>query len=75
MSDTDLHKTIDQMARDIQLIKALLTGNSEPETGLIVKVDRLEQAEVKRRWLVGIAVTSACGAVVTTFTRMFTGQT
>lgn len=58
---------------EVVTIKELLTGNGEPSKGLIVRVDRLEQAEQKRGVWVGAAVVAGVGAAVTTVWAKLTG--
>ena len=57
----------EMMRKQVSDIHGLLTGGSEPSRGIIVRMDRLEQAEKWRDWLtkaaIGVAL-SAVGAVV-----------
>lgn len=55
-------------------VKHLLTGNGEPAKGLIVRMDRIEQAKVRQDWLAGVALTAAIGAVGTTLWHKLTGK-
>lgn len=54
-----------QLCRDVQFIKHVLTGNGTPERGVIVRLDRIEQTEKARSRWTGAAVVAATGAAVT----------
>ncbi len=57
-------------------IEIAVHGTDEnPASGLRVRVDRLEQAEMRRNWISGVAVTAAIGAVVTAAWAKLTGHT
>ena len=56
---------VDLIYNDVREIKALLTGNGHPEDGIVVRMDRLEQAEKQRAKWSGAAVVAAITAVVT----------
>lgn len=60
MSDSEFQRAV--MER-LTRIEHLLTGNGNPEKGIIVRVDRLEQNESRRAKYVGAAVGSAIAAV------------
>lgn len=60
--------------RDEQaLLRQLLTGNSHPETGIVVRLDRIEQAEARRVWIIRATVAAVIGAVVTSVKSMMSG--
>ena len=54
----------ERVERKLDFLCTLLTGNGDPQKGLVVRVDRLEQAEKRRKWWVGTAVGAAIVAVV-----------
>lgn len=62
---------LQQIADDVASIKVILTGNGHPETGVIVRLDRLEQNETRRHglWMVGIG--TAFAALATAIVEMF----
>jgi hypothetical protein len=48
--------------------------DENPTLGLRMKVDRLEQAELRRNVLVGTAITAGVGAIVATVWAKLTGK-
>lgn len=56
-------------------IEVAVHGTDEnPAAGLRVRVDRLEQSEVRRNVLAGAALTAAVGAVIATTWAKLTGK-
>lgn len=60
--------------KETREVKHLLTGNGTPQDGLVLKVDRLEQSELRRNAIAGAAVIAAVGALVTTGWNKLTGK-
>lgn len=62
---------LDRIESTISDIKVILTGNSKPERGLIIRVDRLEQIQRRGVWfirlVIGAVVVAVAYAVVLTF--------
>jgi hypothetical protein len=58
---------LDTMQDDITLIKKILTGNGSPESGVIVRLDRIEQIQKRKTkvfWTtLAAAITGAIGFV------------
>ncbi len=52
------------MHTKVDTICEVVTGNGTPRKGLIVRVDRLEQARLFRMWLSNIVVVAGVGAVI-----------
>jgi hypothetical protein len=48
--DNAVQDKLGELARGQGLILTLLTGNGTPERGIVVRVDRLEQADQARKW-------------------------
>lgn len=51
---------LQEINRKLDLVTKLLTGNGDPSTGYIVRIDRLEQRDKRRdkwQWIVVGAVT------------------
>lgn len=57
----------EEIYRTVKRIEEILTGNGHPANGLVVRVDRLEQAEQRRGWwsktALGAAITAAIGSL------------
>jgi hypothetical protein len=56
-----------EMRADVKMCLHHLTGNGNPERGVIVRLDRLEQSRKSARWWGGVflpAVTGIVGGVV-----------
>jgi hypothetical protein len=73
-----LQRSMDESNKRMQVINDLLTGNGTPERGLVVRVDRLEQAELeqlpirvdrleqsesRRTWLSRTSIIASLGSV------------
>lgn len=58
---------LDLIIEKLEKIEHVLTGNGDPSTGLIVRVDRLEQVQERRvefgRTIMGVALTGLGTAV------------
>lgn len=65
-----LHE-IERLRKDICVIGEHITGNGEPSKGLIVKVDRLEQAHESRKWWTQTAAGAALASLVTSAWSIF----
>ena len=48
----------------VDKIEKLLTGNGDPSKGLVVRVDRLEQTDSRRRWQIRTLAASFLGGAV-----------
>jgi len=57
---------LDRIEQRVQKIDKLLTGNGDPSKGIIVRLDRLEQTEIKRSRLVGALFLGVLLMVATT---------
>jgi hypothetical protein len=58
------HEDAREQRELLQKIDNYLTGGSEPEKGMIVRVDRLEQAEARRDWYVKAALGASICAII-----------
>lgn len=62
-----LEEKIDHLAEKVGLLNILLTGNRDPEKGVIVRLDRAEQTLGRQRkfiWaIVGAVVTQAVSTI------------
>ena len=47
----------------LDLLTTLLTGSASPEKGIVLRLDRIEQAEKRRVWI----IRSVIGACITAF--------
>lgn len=63
---TQLNKSLEETASKIDKINELLNGNGNPEKGLVIRTDRLEQNEQRRTWLLRTTIVSCIGAIVAT---------
>lgn len=55
---------LDQIAEKIDKIDTILTGNGDPSKGLIVRMDRLEQVESRRKWQIRTLAASFAGGAI-----------
>lgn len=62
--DAGIGVRLDALAAGQARIESLLTGNGEPSKGLVVRVDRLEQADVHRQWHVRLLSAGVIGGVI-----------
>lgn len=53
-----------QVEKSIDKTNDLLTGNSSPEKGLIVRLDRAEQSLTRYAWTLGTVATAVIGVIV-----------
>jgi len=60
----EILQEIERLRKDIGVIGEHITGNGEPSKGLIVKVDRLEQAHESRKWWAQTAAGAAIASMV-----------
>lgn len=60
-----IQRAEDRVNRRIDSLERHFTGGSEPSRGLIVRIDRIEQARNNQRWLTHTALAVAIGAMVT----------
>lgn len=62
-----LEEKIDNLTEKVSLLNKLLTGNGDPEKGVIVRLDRVEQTQGRQRkfiWaIVGAVITQAVSTV------------
>ena len=63
-----------QIRSDIGDIKHLLTGDGTPDKGIIVRLDRLEQSEGRRKWVIRGVATAVIGMIVQMVWKIFGGQ-
>lgn len=63
-----LRKTIEDKDKiitvKIEQINNLLNGNGTPERGIIVRLDRLEQSEQRRTWLLRTTIVASVAAII-----------
>jgi hypothetical protein len=62
---------ISRLREEIGAIGEHITGNGEPAKGLIMKVDRLEQAHESRKWWMQTAAGAAIASMVTSAWSIF----
>lgn len=76
MTPEDIRDIIrEEVGEDLKLLRHHITGNGTPERGLIMRLDRLEQTEVRRGRWVNTAVGASVVAVVGTLWKLLTGGT
>jgi hypothetical protein len=54
------------LGNKIDKMNELMNGNGTPEKGIIIRLDRLEQSESRRTWLLRTTLISCIGAIVAT---------
>jgi hypothetical protein len=59
-----LEERFGHIEKKIEKANDLLSGNGTPEKGIIIRLDRLEQTEQRRTWLLRSTVVSCIGAIV-----------
>ena len=69
-----LTNQIDNIKDDLTTVKHLLTGNGNPSSGVIVRLDRVEQDHKKTSWLVKTALGAALTACIGTGAHLFFAQ-
>ena len=57
----------------LRTINELLNGNGDPGKGLIVRVDRLEQNEGRRSWMMRATMVACLGAIFATVAQWLKG--
>lgn len=62
---------LEEIGGKLDRIEKFVTGDHEPEKGLLVRIDRIEQADITRRWWTQTAVGAAITAVVTSVWSIF----
>ena len=61
-----LNMRLDALAHGVDGVTQLLTGNGQPQRGLVVRVDRLEQSDGRRSWHVRALTVAALAALAET---------
>jgi hypothetical protein len=66
MHDTHrrLLEKIEQIEKDIYLIKVIVAGNGDSSKSLVVRFDRMEQAHERSNWLVRTALGASISSIV-----------
>lgn len=64
-TNRDILGAVDRIDHRLARVETLITGASDYENGLLTKVDRLTQAHENRKVWIGITLTAAIGAAVT----------
>lgn len=62
--ETQVLGTLESIERDTAQLKRILLGDDDPRQGVALRLDRIEQTEASRKWLVRVGVTSGIGAMV-----------
>lgn len=62
---------LEEIGTKLDRIERFVTGDHEPEKGLLVRIDRIEQAEITRKWWTQTAVGAAITAIVTSVWSIF----
>ena len=60
----EIHARLESIEELVKKINLFITGNGYPERGLIVKVDRLNQAKTLILWVSGVSLASAIGLII-----------
>ena len=56
--------TLSEIRHDVKLCLHLLTGNGDPSSGVVVRLDRLEQSRKAQKWWSGFLVPAGIGAAM-----------
>lgn len=71
----DLRGGQERMERKLNSVCTYLNGpDDEPEKGLKVRFDRVEQVQKNQKWWAGTAITAALGACATGLWAVLTGK-
>lgn len=65
---------LDRIESKIDRLDHLITGGDSPNSGIIVRVDRIEQREVRRDWWTKTAMGAATVACIGTAWKWLTKQ-
>lgn len=60
----DMLDRFQALDRKIDKQQEILTGNGSPEKGLLIRVDRLEQTDNKRSWLLRTTIGTSIGSII-----------
>ncbi len=59
---------LDKIERKLDTVCKILTGNSNPSVGLVVRFDRVEQTQKRVRWILrsmtGAAIAAAIAGII-----------
>ncbi len=70
-----LEAKVNEVLASQRRIEVAVEGTDEnPQLGLRMKVDRLEQNELRRNWIAGVAITAGVGAAAATLWARLTGK-
>lgn len=69
-----LDDQLTRIEKKIDRLDQLITGGDSPNSGIIVRVDRIEQREARRDWWTKTAMGAACAACVGTAWKWITKQ-
>ena len=61
MTDVDDIKHIREKLDQVHMI---LTGNGNPSSGLVVRVDRMEQSTAAAKWFLGVVIVALIGLFI-----------
>ena len=71
MAETETQ--LGRIERKLDTLCKILTGNSNPSVGLVVRFDRVEQAQKRVRWLLrsmtGAIIAAAVGGIIVAVVR------
>lgn len=77
-TNADLRALIEQHSQTLNdkldRVTKFIDGDSEPERGAKIRLDRLEQAEERRKVWVGAAIVAGIGAVATSIWNVVSGH-
>lgn len=59
----ELKLKIDAIAEDVKAIRKHIDGGDKPADGLLLRVDRLEQNETRRRWFSHAAIVAGLASL------------
>ena len=64
---------LDRIEHKVDVLCRIITGNSNPSVGLVVRFDRVEQAQKRVRWLLrsmtGAVIAAAVGGIIVAVVR------
>lgn len=72
-TEEDRRRVIDTAVK-VNTLHRIVTGESEPERGMVVRLDRLEQARKNASWLGKTAMGAAITAAVLALWGLLTGK-
>ncbi len=70
-SNRDIMTRLEQLDQRFERIESFVTGDRDPEKGIILRLDRIEQHHETRKWWTQTAVGAALASIVASAWSLF----